>query len=211
MNKLLMVTALTALSVQAHAAEYGHVVSSTPVLQQVQVPQRSCWDEQVVVQQPRSAGGAIVGGIAGGVLGSTIGKGGGKMAATAIGAVTGAVVGDRIDNQDGQTTTQTVRRCQTTQTSQQRTLGYDVTYEYAGQRYTTRMNNDPGEWVPIVVSVEGTTPAPASTTIVETQAAPATTYIEQGPVVVYRRPAVIWGPSIYFGFGHSYHRHGRHW
>ncbi|MDB5815928.1 MAG: hypothetical protein JWN23_3045 [Rhodocyclales bacterium] len=114
----------------------------------------------------------------------------------------GAVVGDRVDNQDGQTTAQTVRRCQTTQTSQQRTVGYDVAYEYAGQRYTTRMASDPGEWVPISVNVEGAAVTPAPTT---------TTVVEENPVVVYRHAPVYWGLSLYFDFGYSRHFGHRRW
>ncbi|MDB5815944.1 MAG: 17 kDa surface antigen [Rhodocyclales bacterium] len=211
MSKLLVMMVLAGLSVASQATEYGHVISSTPVVQQVSVPQRSCWDEQVQVQQPRSSGGAVIGGIAGGLLGSTVGKGGGKLAATAVGAITGAVVGDRVDNQDGQTTTQTVRRCQTTQTSQQRTVGYDVAYEYAGQRYATRMASDPGEWVPISVNVEGAAVTPAPTTTVVESPMPTTTIVEENPVVVYRRAPVYWGPSLFLDFGYSRHFGHRRW
>ncbi len=215
MNKLLVMMILAGLSIESQAAEYGHVISSTPVVQQVPAPQQSCWDEQVQVQQPRSTAGAVLGGIAGGVIGSTVGRGGGQLAATAVGAITGAVVGDRVDNQNTQTTTQTIRRCQTTQTQQQRTVGYDVTYEYAGQRYTARMANDPGEWVPIAVNVQGATtpaPAPVTTTGVESTV-PTTTVIQDSPVYVYQRPPVYWGPSVFFDFGYGRHYggYGRRW
>ncbi len=47
-------------------------------------------------------------------------------------------------------------------TEQNRTVGYSVTYEYAGRHYTTRTDSPPGTTIPVQVSTYGvyTTPVP---------------------------------------------------
>ncbi|GGP23665.1 glycine zipper 2TM domain-containing protein [Silvimonas iriomotensis] len=187
MKKVVLLMSLAGVAGLAQAAEYGRVISTVPVVQQVSVPQQSCWDEQVQVQQPRTYGGALLGGIFGGLLGNTVGKGNGNVAATAAGAVVGALAGDNIANQNAGVSTQTVHRCATTQTQQQRTVGYDVTYEYAGQRYTTRMAYDPGRQVPVSIGVDGGSPPPAQTAPVTT-----TTYVDQPQTVVVQQPQVVY-------------------
>lgn len=206
MKKILLLCVLAGLGAAAQATEYGRVISSVPVVGQVTSPQRSCWDETVEVRQPRSHGGTIIGGITGALIGSAFGRGSGNAAATAGGAVVGAMLGSEADR-DAQSELRTVRRCQTIQTSQSRTTGYDVTYEYAGQRYTTRMANPPGEWVPLQVSVEGAQMG-------ERDAEDGYVVIEDEPTVVYQ-PARVYAPPppVYFGIGLGYHRswgHGHH-
>jgi uncharacterized protein YcfJ len=191
MNKIILLMALAGISATAQAAtEYAKVISSTPVLGEISVPQRSCWNEQQQVEQPKSPAGTVIGAIAGGLLGSTMGRGGGKAAATAAGVVTGAVVGNAVTN-DG-TTTQTVRRCETTTTTQRKTIGYDVVYEYAGQRYTARMANDPGDKIAINISPTGAADTTTQTTVVE-----------DSPTVIYRSapPPVIVEPVWGWGWG----------
>ncbi|QNA91148.1 glycine zipper 2TM domain-containing protein [Massilia sp. Dwa41.01b] len=113
---------------------------------------------QVPVQQQRGAGGSVVGGIAGALLGSQVGGGNGKVAAAAAGAIAGAVVGDRIENNGRQYNNgvqeQAVRQCRNVDSFESRTIGYDVTYEYRGQNYTSFMNRDPGNRIRLRVSVE---------------------------------------------------------
>ncbi|WP_308601094.1 glycine zipper 2TM domain-containing protein [Massilia sp. Dwa41.01b] len=110
------------------------------------------------MQQQRGAGGSVVGGIAGALLGSQVGGGNGKVAAAAAGAIAGAVVGDRIENNGRQYNNgvqeQAVRQCRNVDSFESRTIGYDVTYEYRGQNYTSFMNRDPGNRIRLRVSVE---------------------------------------------------------
>jgi len=125
----------------------------------VRTPRQECRTEyvQVPVQQERSAGGGIVGGIAGALLGNQIGSGGGRVAATAAGAIAGAMVGDRVDNNGrpvNNVQEQAVRQCRTVEAIEQRNAGYNVTYEYRGQTYTSLMNSDPGNRVRLRVSVQ---------------------------------------------------------
>ena len=61
--------------------EVGRVISSTPVIQQVAVPRQVCNNQPMVVQQPNSGAGAVLGAIAGGLLGNQIGHGGGRARA----------------------------------------------------------------------------------------------------------------------------------
>ena len=74
---------MAAFAGTAGAQEVGRVLSATPVVQQVAVPRQVCSNQPMVVQQPNSGAGAVVGGIAGGAVGNTIGHGSGRAAATA--------------------------------------------------------------------------------------------------------------------------------
>jgi uncharacterized protein YcfJ len=47
-----------------------------------------------------------------------------------------------------------VRQCRVVDAYESRTNGYDVTYEYRGQTYTSLMNRDPGNRVRLRVSVQ---------------------------------------------------------
>lgn len=160
----LMISALGLCALPlAQAAEFedfGRVVRVQPRVEQIRQPRQECRTDyqQVPVQQQRSAGGSIVGGIAGALLGSQVGGGNGKIAATAAGAIAGAVVGDRVDNNGRQdyngVQEQAVRQCRTVDAFEQRTTGYDVTYEYRGQNYTAFTQRDPGNRIRLHVSVE---------------------------------------------------------
>ena len=100
--------------------------------------------------------GAVIGGVAGGLLGSRFGEGNGKVAAAAVGAGAGAIAGDRIGAQNsggGYTTTTPVQRCQQVDHYQTVTIGYNVVYEYNGQRFSTRLPYDPGSQLRVNVSV----------------------------------------------------------
>jgi uncharacterized protein YcfJ len=148
------------LAQAADFEDFGRVVRVQPRVEQIRQPRQECRTEyqQVPVQQQRSAGGSIVGGIAGALLGSQVGGGNGKVAATAAGAIAGAVVGDRVDNNGRQdyngVQEQAVRQCRNVDSYDSRTTGYDVTYEYRGQNYTTFTQRDPGNRIRLRVSVE---------------------------------------------------------
>lgn len=129
------------------------VVSATPVVGQVPVPRKVCYDE--LRQEPhRSSGaGALLGAIAGGAVGNAVGKGGGRALATGLGIFGGAILGDHIQNDDRPGSTRTVRRCEQQASYENRVVAYNVVYEYAGQRYTTQMQEEPGRTIPLEVSL----------------------------------------------------------
>jgi uncharacterized protein YcfJ len=134
--------------------EMGRVISSVPVMQQVAVPRQVCGNEEVYVPGAKSGAGAVIGGIAGGAIGNQVGGGAGRAVATLIGIVGGAALGNSIEG-GGEARSQWEQRCSTQTSYETRTMGYNVTYEYAGKQYTVQMQQDPGAWVPLQV-----TPAP---------------------------------------------------
>lgn len=135
--------------------DYAKVLRVTPRIEQVNQPRQVCYSEtERVERKSDNHAGALVGGVAGALLGSRFGRGQGRTAAAAAGAITGAIVGDNISN-DGSTTVEDrpVRRCETQDNWVSRTDGYQVDYEYRGHQYSTVTANDPGDRLPVRVSV----------------------------------------------------------
>lgn len=158
------------LGAQAQSfTDNARVRSAEPQYENVNVPRNECSSHWVNDSRrsngerpDRQYGGAIVGGLAGGVLGHQIGGGSGKDAATALGVVLGAITGDRLENRDqrgqydnGQyeSAQREVTRCRTVYDTQTRITGYRVAYEYRGQNYTTFMRSNPGNSLPVSVTV----------------------------------------------------------
>ncbi len=142
---LMPLTALTVLSAAAY--EQAKVISSTPIVQQVNVPQQSCQNVSIAVQEPKSGAGAVMGAIAGGVIGNAMGQGGGNAAATALGMMGGAILGDKVESAPN--TLQNAQQCSTQYTVQSRVTQYNVVYEYAGKQYNVIMPSDPGPMLTI--------------------------------------------------------------
>jgi uncharacterized protein YcfJ len=144
------VLSLSALTV-AQAQEFGRVISSTPMIQQVAVPRQVCANQQVVQQQPKSGAGAIMGAIAGGAVGNAMGKGSGNAATTALGLFGGAILGDKIEGNSAPEV-RNVQTCNTQMFYENRTTGYNVVYEFNGKQYTVVMPSDPGPTVRLQVT-----------------------------------------------------------
>lgn len=166
MKRIALLSVLAGAAVAAHAQQPSSFVDRArvqhvePQYQSVQVPRNECSSQWVTESQPVASGGGyggvIIGGVAGGLLGNQVGKGHGREAATAAGAVIGAIAGDRIANGARQPHAQTqreVRSCRTVYDQQQQLTGYLVTYEYRGHQYSTVMREQPGNSVPVRVSV----------------------------------------------------------
>lgn len=109
-------------------------------------------------------------------------------------------------------------------------VSYNVTYEYNGQRYTTRMNSRPGATIPIQASGYGvTTSAVAPQAQVQTypvEASGSASYAQSGgaggspwdnvvpepgvvvgaggPPPVYAQPAPVYGAPVYVDPGYAY-------
>ena len=208
------------------AAEFATVVSSSPVNVPMTVAQRVCRNERQVVPAQQTGAGSVIGMIAGGVIGNQFGAGAGRALATGAGAVAGAVVGNQIEANTAAAagTEVPVQRCQVVNTSQQRTIGYDVMYEYHGQRYSTRVDHDPGSRLEVVHGADGL-PTPVAAAALQPQAQaraqygqpvpgaygqpvpaygqpvpaygqqPAPAYEESAPV--YGQPAPVYAPPVY--------------
>ena len=182
------------------AQEVGRVLSSTPVVQQMQVPRQVCQQETSQVPAQKSGAGAAIGAIAGGAIGNSIGQGGGRAAATMIGILGGAVLGDSVEG-TGAAQGQTVQRCSMQTMLENRVVAYQVVYEFAGKQYSEQMPQDPGAQVQLQITPVGVAPpAPPADAVV--YAAPV-----RPPVViaqpVYITPATQWYPA-YFPYQYPY-------
>lgn len=213
--------AVLGVPLAAQAVEYATVVSSTPVTASVPVARQSCVEGQQLVQQRPTGAGSVIGAIAGGVIGNSIGGGFGRAAATGLGVVAGSVVGNSVEAANTPVTEVPVRRCQTVNAYETRVVGYDVMYDYAGQRYSTRMTRDPGQQFAVSVQpADGGLPAPNEQSApAPSITAPQTVYYAPPPVyydpypqpVYYPAPPFYVAPVIGFGFGYygGYRGHGR--
>jgi len=209
--RILALGALCAALGSAWATEYGTVVSSTPVMNAVPVPQRVCSDQEVVYQQQPSGAGAVIGAIAGAALGSTVGGGFGKAAATGLGLVAGSAIGNQVEANGLPPTTSTVQHCRTVTRYENRIVGYDVVYDYQGVRRSVRLAQDPGQSVALEVNVApagalppqavaAAAPQPAPAVVVED--APQVVYVPQQRVYaspVYVNPWPYYPPALYIG------------
>ena len=145
--------------------DFARVTDVRPIVRlvTVSVPRRECWNEEVRVDHRRrgngSAGATIAGGLLGGVVGRQFGDGRGRNALTVVGAIVGSAIGNNAANANRQIPAgaryTTVQRCETRDEvrEEERIDGYEVTYIYNGQEYTTRTRNDPGERIRVRISV----------------------------------------------------------
>jgi uncharacterized protein YcfJ len=192
MKKLWLLCSTLAVSSLSWAQDQGIVLSSTPIVQSVAVPRQVCGVVQMDVQPQKSGVGAAVGAVAGAVLGSAVGHGSGRGVATAAGAVTGAILGDRLEGSGAPQTTD-VQQCQTQMLYENRTVAYNVVYEFAGRQYAVQMPNDPGPTIRVQVTPVGAT----TQTVVP---------MEPAPQVVYQQPAVIVAaPRVYYPYAYPYY------
>jgi uncharacterized protein YcfJ len=135
----------------AQAQEVGKVISSTPIIQQVAVPRQVCNTQQVVTEGQKSGAGAVMGAIAGGAVGNQIGGGSGRAAATMLGIFGGAILGDNIEG-GGTPEVKNVQSCSQQMFYENRTMAYNVVYEFAGKQYTVQMPQDPGPTVRLQIT-----------------------------------------------------------
>ena len=210
MKKLVLFSIILGTAGLAAAQERGRVLSVTPIVQQVAYPRQVCGNETIYSGQRTTGGGAVLGAIAGGAAGNAIGKGNGRAAATAIGLIGGAVLGNHIEGQ-GRPEYETVQRCGTETTYENRTVGYNVVYEYAGRQYTTQTATDPGRYIAVQVQ-PAANPAPYD----QGYSTQQPDYYDQGgcaqPGVVTSPYAAPQGSSgvtiIEYGYDHDgYRRH----
>lgn len=149
--------------------DYARVLRVEPQIRYVTVttPVKECWEETqhyAVNERPRGVvGKTLFGALIGGVIGHQFGGGSGRDAATVAGSLIGASVANDSAKRNGHYGTteysRPVTRCETRYQSheEERIDGYRVTYAYNGQKYATRMPNDPGKRIRIRVDVR---PAP---------------------------------------------------
>lgn len=142
----------------------ARVVSSTPVVAQVSVPQEVCYDELQTREVQSSGAGALLGAVAGAAVGNAVGKGSGRAVATGVGLIGGAILGNHIENRGRPTETQTVRKCEQETRYENQVVAYNVTYEINGQRYSTQMPHEPGNTIAVQMTVSPVTQSYTSQT-----------------------------------------------
>ena len=142
--------------------DWAEVTSVSPVYETVTLvePYEECRETRVPHSGRRaSATPPILGAIIGGALGNAVGH---KKRNKQVGAVVGALLGGSIGadiarSNSGPTSVsyRTATRCHVVEQTRRedRLAGYDVTYEYNGTTYRTRMQRDPGDSVRVRVRV----------------------------------------------------------
>ena len=132
---------------------YAQVLRASPVYEtfRTRTPEQRC-DGQPVRDGGDPTGGTVVGAVVGGALGNQVGKGDGRKASTIAGAVIGGAIGRRIDRNNRSASGS---RCRTVEVEREerRLTGYDVEYQYKGEKYMSRLDNDPGNRLRVRVSV----------------------------------------------------------
>ncbi len=205
MKKLLFLSAVLVVCGISSAQEVGRVISVSPIIQQVGVPRNVCNTEEVLVQPPKSGAGALMGGLAGGAIGNAVGGGSGKAAATMIGIMGGAIVGDSIEGAP-MAQARSVQRCNVQTFYENRTLAYNVVYEYAGKQFSVQMPNNPGPTVQLQITPVGASPLAASPTgpVTYQQA------VNPPPIIMMAQPVYPvyeqrpYYPPIHLDFGYGY-------
>lgn len=148
----------------------ARVFSSVPVYTTVKevTPREECWTETVTrerhipAERRNDAAPVVVGGVIGGALGHAVGHGhSNKKLGAVVGSVLGAAVGHSVASEREvrpertAVTYDTVERCKMVEETQTRRVfeGFDVTYEYRGEVYTTRMPREPGKTIELAIEV----------------------------------------------------------
>jgi hypothetical protein len=158
-----------------------------------------------------------MGAIAGAAIGHQIGGGSGRAVATMAGVMGGAILGDRIENPGSQMQNQTT--CTTQTAYENRLIGYNVVYEYAGKQYNVQLPQDPGPTIQLQVTPIGIpqSAAPADSVVTtNTAMAPLITesHVVYVPTPVYRNyPPVYTNIQLGWGWnnGHVHSRRNSHW
>ena len=221
-TRLMLAIGLFGATVAASAAEYGTVVSATPITAAVPIPQQECSDQPVVYQRPTSGAGSLIGAIAGAAVGNSVGAGAGRALATGIGLLAGSAIGNQVEANGTPPVESTVRQCRTVTRYENRTIGYDVVYEYQGVRRHTQTASDPGDRIALninVAPVDSAPPQAAYPTQPQATYVPPPVYYAPQPEVVYAAP-YYYGPryavnpwpvvSIGLGYGWGWHGGGHH-
>ena len=156
---LLSISSLVTAGRYDNQYTYAQVVDVQPIYETYQIPQntRVCNDNNrgrgYNAPHQGNGTGAVIGGIIGGLIGNRFGGGHGRDASTAAGVLVGAAIGSNSRNKRNHRNN---RNCytQTRYREEQRLSGYDVSYDYNGRIYQTRLQNHPGERVRVQVNVQ---------------------------------------------------------
>ena len=143
-------------------------VAEVTTLEKVPVSREECWKERVVKVEKKETesagwklGSTVLGAAIGGAIGHQVGDGRGQDVATVAGAAIGGKIGHDVykENHKPKRVEKVTYepRCKTVTDYKQveKPNGYDVTYEYQGQTYTTHMDEAPqGEYLDVTTEVK---------------------------------------------------------
>ena len=121
----------------------------------------------------------------------------------------GAILGDHMEG-PGPERLENVQHCSVQNFYENRTVAYNVLYEFAGKQYSVQMPNDPGPTLALQITPVGTgVVAQAAPAPLAVQTAP-TTYVTVQPqrgyyAPYYYQPLIV--PFGFYGYGHEH----RHW
>ncbi len=136
--------------------EFAEVLHVEAALTQVAQSEEVCRDVEVVHQNAprdeRRIAGTATGAVLGGLIGNQVGGGNGKKLATVVGAVAGGIAGNKVQQraQENDTYTTVESQCETVTNYVDKVIGYDVTYRIGEEQGFIRMDEDPGETIPLV-------------------------------------------------------------
>ncbi|MDX1496501.1 MAG: glycine zipper 2TM domain-containing protein [Salinisphaeraceae bacterium] len=142
-------------------------VAEVTTVEKVPVSRQECWKEKVVKVEKKETesagwklGSTVLGAAIGGAIGHQIGDGRGQDVATVAGAAIGGKIGHDVYKEEHKpkrvekVTYEPRCKTVTDYKSVEKPNGYDVTYEYKGQTYTTHMDEAPqGEYIPVETEI----------------------------------------------------------
>lgn len=174
MKKIIIASLIGVMTLSAGSAYAGHgkdkfrdysfydkarVINVEPVYTTVRisVPYQECYKQEVRTHRHRGDKGAstLLGGIIGGAVGHNVGNH--RKGATIAGAIIGAAVGNELGrnrrHRDEYVRYEDVCETNYSYEEQQRIDGYNVTYRYKGELFTTYMKDRPGKRLRVRVHV----------------------------------------------------------
>jgi len=147
--------------------DFARVISAQPIYETVEIDngREVCRNQRVnyaqqEYRQHRSESSSVVGAIIGGVIGNQFGSGNGRAAATVAGVALGSAVARdaqnnarRYDSPRYASRTERICEYQPDYRTERQIVGYDVRYDYKGQRGQTTTRNQPGQTIRVQVAV----------------------------------------------------------
>lgn len=134
---------------------HADVTNVVEIKENERIPREVCEQVAVTRQKPvqdqHQVLGSVAGAVIGGVLGNQVGGGSGKKIATVAGAAAGGYAGNKTQErmQNNNTYTTTEQRCKTVYDSKEHVVGYQVEYTIGDQAGSVRMNQRPGNKIPL--------------------------------------------------------------
>jgi uncharacterized protein YcfJ len=167
LNSIIVAAVTAVVSVPAvaenHAGtyEWATVVEAEPIIRIIRRPvgEEVCWQEEVYREVPerRAKAPVVFGALLGGLIGNQFGSGHGRDAMTFAGVALGSAIAkdNQRRNNPQHFYASLEDRCgiNTEWQETKQIIGWDVVYEYQGETYVTRMQNEPGERIQVQVSI----------------------------------------------------------